>query len=105
MGHDPLAIVEAIRSARKQLAAERSRAGIQNQIHLYNPLYRAILMLVRPDWRSPASVERSGVNRTSLIRISCITSNTRTLAREYECGDATIWRALHSSPFAESVVP
>src|SRR6516162_5231330 len=79
MGDDPLAIVEAIRSARKQLAAERSRAGIQNQIHLYDPLYRAIPMLVRPDWRSPASVERSGVDRTSLTRISCITSNTRTL--------------------------
>src|SRR6516165_9851337 len=27
------------------------------------------------------------------------------LARKYECGDATIWRALHASPFAESVGP
>ena len=69
--------------------------------------------------RCQAGIERAKAKGTKFGRPSALDASQRRkiaeryaagetmaeLAREYECGDATIWRALHPSPFAESVVP
>jgi DNA invertase Pin-like site-specific DNA recombinase len=69
--------------------------------------------------RCQAGIERAKAKGTKFGRPSALDASQRRkiaeryaagetmaeLAREYECGDATIWRALHASPFAESVVP
>ena len=69
--------------------------------------------------RCQAGIDRAKAKGTKFGRPSALDASQRRkiaeryaagetmaeLAREYECGDATIWRALHPSPFAESVVP
>jgi DNA invertase Pin-like site-specific DNA recombinase len=69
--------------------------------------------------RCQAGIERAKAKGTKFGRPSALDASQRRkiaeryaagetmaeLAREYECGDATIWRALHPSPFAESVAP
>jgi hypothetical protein len=75
-----------------------------------------IAELERDSKRCQAGIERAKAKGTKFGRPSALDASQRRkiaeryaagetmaeLAREYECGDATIWRALHPSPFAES---